>query len=53
MSNEMNTVNQENTQTPAEQTADGRYKVTKRDLRRTAARYNFMACNIFNYESQM
>ena len=40
MSNEMNTVNQENTQTPAEQTADGRYKVTKRDLRRTAARYN-------------
>ena len=47
MSNEMNTVNQENTQTPAEQTADGRYKVTKRDLRRTAARYNFMACNTF------
>ena len=30
-----------------------RYKVTKRDLRKTAARYNFMACNIFNYESQM
>lgn len=53
MSNEMNTVNQKNTQTPVEQTADGRYKVTKRDLRRTAARYNFMACNIFNYESQM
>lgn len=36
MSNEMNTVNQKNTQTPVEQTADGRYKVTKRDLRRTA-----------------
>ena len=53
MSNEMNTVNQKNTQTPVELTADGRYKVTKRDLRRTAARYNFMACNIFNYESQM
>ena len=35
------------------QTENGRYKVTKKDLRRTAARYNFMACNIFNYESQM
>lgn len=32
---------------------DGKYKVTKKDLRKTAARYNFMACNIFNYESQM
>ena len=53
MSNEMNTVNQKNTQTPVEQTADGRYKVTKRDLRRTAARYNFMACNIFNYEQHL
>lgn len=41
MSNEMNT------------TEDERYQVTKKDLRRTAARYNFMACNIFNYESQM
>lgn len=41
MSNEMNT------------TEDGRYRVTKKDLRKTAARYNFMACNIFNYESQM
>ena len=41
MSNEMNT------------TEDGRYQVTKKDLRKTAARYNFMACNIFNYESQM
>lgn len=41
MSNEMNT-NQEE-----------RYQVTKKDLRKTAARYNFMACNIFNYESQM
>lgn len=30
-----------------------KYKVTKRDLRKTARRYNFMACNIFNYESQM
>lgn len=46
MSNEMN--NNE-----ISQTEDGRYKVTKKDLRRTAARYNFMACNIFNYESQM
>ncbi len=41
MSNELNT-NQEE-----------RYQVTKKDLRKTAARYNFMACNIFNYESQM
>ncbi len=46
MSNEMNN-NEMN------QTEDGKYKVTKKDLRRTAARYNFMACNIFNYESQM
>lgn len=30
-----------------------RYQVTKKDLRKTAARYNFMACNTFNYESQM
>lgn len=30
-----------------------RYQVTKADLRKTADRYNFMACNIFNYESQM
>ncbi len=29
-----------------------RYQVTK-DLKKTADRYNFMACNIFNYESQM
>lgn len=29
-----------------------RYQVTNKDLNRTAARYNFMACNIFNYESQ-
>ena len=41
-------VNTEHTQDNQE-----KYKVTKRDLRRTAARYNFMACNIFNYESQM
>ena len=40
MSNEMNT------------TEEGRYQVTKKDLKKTAARYNFMACNIFNYESQ-
>lgn len=45
MSKEINTTNTENN--------DGKYKVTKRDLRKTAARYNFMACNIFNYESQM
>ena len=30
-----------------------KYQVTKTDLRKTADRYNFMACNIFNYESQM
>ena len=30
-----------------------KYQVTKADLRKTADRYNFMACNIFNYESQM
>ena len=30
-----------------------KYQVTQKDLNRTAARYNFMACNIFNYESQM
>ncbi|WP_367271662.1 PTS system mannose/fructose/sorbose family transporter subunit IID [uncultured Eubacterium sp.] len=29
-----------------------KYQVTQKDLNRTAARYNFMACNIFNYESQ-
>ena len=29
-----------------------KYQVTNQDLNRTAARYNFMACNIFNYESQ-
>lgn len=46
MSNEKNIV-EENT------VENGRYKETKRDLKRTAARYNFMACNIFNYESQM
>lgn len=34
-------------------TENGRYKVTKKDLRKTSNRYNFMACNIFNYESQM
>ena len=30
-----------------------RYQVTKKDLKKTADRYNFMACNIFYYESQM
>ena len=30
-----------------------RYQVTKKDLKKTADRYYFMACNIFNYESQM
>lgn len=30
-----------------------RYQVTKKDLKKTADRYNFMTCNIFNYESQM
>ncbi len=30
-----------------------KYKVTKKDRRRAAVRYNFMACNLFNYESQM
>ena len=25
-----------------------RYQVTKKDLKKTADRYNFMACNIFN-----
>lgn len=44
MSNAINTIE--------ETTENEKYKVTKRDLRRTAARYNFMACNIFNYESQ-
>ena len=39
MSNELNTTE--------------KYQVTKSDLRKTADRYNFMACNIFNYESQM
>jgi PTS system mannose-specific IID component len=34
-------------------TENGRYKVTKSDLRKTSNRYNFMACNTFNYESQM
>ncbi|MCG0746509.1 N-acetylgalactosamine permease IID component [Lactiplantibacillus plantarum] len=28
-------------------------KITKKDRRRAAVRYNFMACNIFNYEFQM
>lgn len=30
-----------------------KYQVTDKDLKKTAARYNFMACNIFNYENQM
>ena len=49
MSNEMNKEMSQGTDVQTEE----RYQVTKRDLRKTAARYNFMACNIFNYESQM
>ncbi|MCD2256902.1 PTS system mannose/fructose/sorbose family transporter subunit IID [Lactobacillus sp. CC-MHH1034] len=30
-----------------------RSEITKKDLRRAASRYNFMAVNLFNYESQM
>lgn len=49
MSNEMT-----NTQNAAGADATtGRYEPTKADLKRAADRYNFMACNIFNYESQM
>lgn len=29
-----------------------RYELTKRDLRQAARRYMFMACNVFNYETQ-
>lgn len=50
MSNVMNTTEKTAIEHAEE---NGRYKVTKRDLKKTAARYNFMACNIFNYESQM
>ena len=46
MSNEMNKEMSQGTDVQTEE----RYQVTKRDLRKTAARYNFMACNIFNYE---
>ena len=52
MSNEMNTVN-ESGNADVSRLRWNDYQVTKRDLRKTAARYNFMACNIFNYESQM
>ena len=45
MSNEMNKEMSQGTDVQTEE----RYQVTKRDLRKTAARYNFMACNIFNY----
>lgn len=41
-----------NTMNTAENTTE-KYQVTKSDLRKAADRYNFMACNIFNYESQM
>ena len=41
-----------NTLNTAENTNE-KYQVTKADLRKAADRYNFMACNIFNYESQM
>ncbi|ANK66155.1 PTS fructose transporter subunit IID (plasmid) [Loigolactobacillus backii] len=33
--------------------SDEKIKLTKKDRRRAAVRYNFMAVNIFNYESQM
>ncbi len=48
---EMTSMSNKNTELNA--TADGRYQVTKADLKKAADRYNFMACNIFNYESQM
>lgn len=51
MSKEVNTT--ENAVSAVGEESGRRYKVTKRDLRKTAFRYNFMACNIFNYESQM
>ena len=41
-----------NTLNTAENTTE-KYQVTKADLRKASDRYNFMACNIFNYESQM
>lgn len=55
MNNERNNkMNSEiNVATSNEMENGEKYKVTKRDLKKTAARYNFMACNIFNYESQM
>ena len=55
MNNERNNkMNSEiNAATSNEMENGEKYKVTKRDLKKTAARYNFMACNIFNYESQM
>lgn len=46
MSNEMNQMN-------TAVAENERYKVTKKDLIQTSNRYNFMACNTFNYESQM
>lgn len=49
MNNEMNI----STENKNELNEDGRYKVTKKDLVQTSNRYNFMACNTFNYESQM
>lgn len=49
MNNEMNI----STEDKNELNEDGRYKVTKKDLVQTSNRYNFMACNTFNYESQM
>lgn len=30
-----------------------KYEVTKKDIRNASNRFNFMACNTFNYESQM
>lgn len=49
----MSKKNMENTAVNEAVTEDGRYKVTKKDLVKTSNRYNFMACNTFNYESQM
>lgn len=38
--------------TTASQTPSNSYKVTDRDITVAAARYMFMACNVFNYETQ-
>lgn len=46
-------MNNEMTNQATTAVAEERYKVTKKDLVKTSNRYNFMACNTFNYESQM